>query len=72
MICFLGSFFLIWYEGSWGPDYYLETYGSGIMSNFWLMIKIARWSGIIMLALGIFFKLYGKKVDPIPKDVEYH
>lgn len=72
IICFLGSFFLVWYEGSWGPDYYLETYGSGIMSNFWLMIKIARWSGVIMLALGVFFKLYGKKVDPIPKDVEYH
>ena len=71
-ICFLGSFFLVWYEGSWGPDYYLETYGSGIMSNFWLMIKIARWSGVIMLVLGIFFKLYGKKADPIPEDVEYH
>ena len=67
-VCTVGSFFLVWYEGSWGPAYYLETYGSGIMSNFWLMIEIARWAGIIMLALGVIFLIIGKKVDPIPKD----
>ena len=67
-VCTVGSFFLVWYEGSWGPAYYLETYGSGIMSNFWLMIEIARWAGIIMLALGVIFLIIGKKFDPIPKD----
>ena len=67
-VCTVGSFFLVWYEGSWGPAYYLETYGSGIMSNFWLMIEIARWAGIIMLALGVIFLILGKKFDPIPKD----
>ncbi len=67
-VCTVGSFFLVWYEGSWGPDYYLATYGSGIMSNFWLMIEIARWAGIIMLALGVIFLILGKKFDPIPKD----
>lgn len=67
-VCIVGSFFLVWYEGSWGPAYYLETYGSGIMSNFWLMIEIARWAGIIMLALGVIFLIIGKKFDPIPKD----
>ena len=66
-LALVGSFFLIWYEGSWGPAYYLETYGSGIMSNFWGMISIARWLGIIMLALGVIFVLVGKKVDPKPK-----
>ncbi|MCQ4637312.1 APC family permease [Anaerovorax odorimutans] len=68
IIAFLGSFFLVWYEGSWGPDYYLETYGSGIMSNFWGMINIARWGGVAMLVLGAIFFLVGKKVDPVPKD----
>lgn len=67
-VCTVGSFFLVWYEGSWGPAYYLETYGSGIMSNFWLMIEIARWAGIIMLALRVIFLIIGKKFDPIPKD----
>ncbi|MCO7122952.1 APC family permease [Ihubacter massiliensis] len=68
IIAFLGSFFLVWYEGSWGPDYSLETYGSGIMSNFWGMIKIARWGGVAMLALGAVLFLVGKKCDPIPKE----
>ena len=72
LICFVGSLFLIWYEGSWGEEYYLETYETGIMSNYWLMIKIARWSGIIMLALGAFLKFFGHSYDPIPKDVDYH
>lgn len=68
VVAFLGSFFLAWYEGSWGPEYYLETYGSGIMSNFWGMISIARWSGIIMMAAGIVLALIGRTVDPIEKD----
>lgn len=67
-IALLGSFFLIWYEGSWGPAYYLETYGSGIMSDFWAMISIARLSGVAMLALGAILFFIGKKVDPVPKD----
>ena len=67
-IALVGSFFLVWYEGSCGPAYYLEVYGSGIMSNFWGMIEIARWLGIIMLALGIVLLLAGKKFDPIVKE----
>lgn len=67
-VCTVGSFFLVWYEGSWGPDYYLATYGSGIMSNFWLMIEVARWAGIAMLAIGVILLIVGKKFDPIPKD----
>lgn len=68
VIAFLGSFFLVWYEGSWGPEYYLETYGSGIMSNFWAMINIARWAGVVMMVAGVILWLVGKKVDPIEKE----
>lgn len=60
----LGSFFLSWYEGSSGPEYYLETYGSGLQSNFWLMISIARIGGIIASAAGGIMLAAGKKKDP--------
>lgn len=62
-LAFLGSFFLVWYGGSWGPDYYLATYGTGLLSNFWAMIKIARWAGVIMLILGVILYFCGKKWD---------
>lgn len=67
-IATVGSFFLVWYEGSWGPTYYLEVYNSGIMSDFWGMITIARWMGITMLALGVILCLVGKKFDPVLKE----
>lgn len=61
----VGSAFLSWYEGDWGPEYYLETYGSGIQSNFWLMIKIARIGGILGAIVGAILFLIGKKKDPV-------
>lgn len=64
VLALIGSFFLVWYEGDWGPEYYLEVYGSGIMSNFQAMIDIARWIGIIGTASGIVLYFIGRKVDP--------
>lgn len=61
----VGSVFLSWYEGDWGPEYYLETYGTGLQSNFWFMIKIARVGGIIGAAAGTVLLLIGKKKDPV-------
>ena len=52
------------YEGAWGPEYYLETYGSGLQSNFWLMIKIARIGGILGAIAGAGLFLIGKRKDP--------
>lgn len=66
ILLFVGSLFLAWYEGAWGEDYYAAVYGSGLMSNFWLMIKVARYGGIIMFLFGIVLYFIGKKVDPIP------
>ncbi len=60
----VGSFFLQWYEGSWGPEYYLDLYGSGIISNFWLMIKTARIGGAIATIVAIILIAVGKKTDP--------
>ena len=56
-----GSFFLSWYEGDWGAEYYLDTYGNGIISNFDLMIDIARYGGIAGVILGIILFLASKK-----------
>ena len=61
----VGSVFLSWYEGDWGPEYDLETYGTGLQSNFWFMIKIARVGGIIGAAAGTVLLLIGKKKDPV-------
>lgn len=60
----VGSFFLQWYEGSWGPEYYLDLYGSGLISNFWLMLKVSRIGGICGTIVGIVLLIIGKKKDP--------
>ena len=65
LLAFFGTFFLAWYEGDWGPEYYLETYGSGLISNFWLMIKVGRIGGLIAVVVGAILYFFGKKVDPI-------
>lgn len=65
VIALFGSFFLKWYEADWGADYYLEMYGSGLMSNWSLMITIATWIGVIMLVISVLCFVIGKKVDPI-------
>lgn len=70
ILSFGGSLFLRWYEGGWGHDYYLEMYGSGLMSNWELMISILTWLGVGMLVMSVILHLVGKKSDPIPEDDE--
>ena len=67
-LAFAGSFFLRWYEADWGHDYYLELYGSGLISNWELMISVLTWLGAIMLVLSAVLYFVGKKLDPIPDD----
>ena len=57
--------FLSWYEGSWGPEYYLDMYGSGLMSDFWLMIKVAAAGGAAATAAGAVLMIIGRKSDPV-------
>lgn len=63
-----GSIFLRWYEAGWGPAYYLDLYGSGLISNWALMITLVTWVGIIMLVLSAVLYIIGRKLDPIPDD----
>ena len=59
----LARFFLQWYEGDWGPDYYIETYESGLFSDFDLMLTVITIVAICSLVVGIIFKLASKKLD---------
>ena len=57
------QYFLAWYEGDWGPDYYLEMYETGLTANFWLMIKVARIGGAIASVAGAIVLLASKNKD---------
>lgn len=61
----IGSFFLTWYEGDWGPEYYADMYGDAfLMSDFWLMIKVSKIGGAIAAVIGAILLAMGKKSDP--------
>lgn len=63
LLMFIGSFVIAWYEGDTGPAYYLETYGSGLLSNFTAMVNTSRYCGIGGTIIGIVLYFVGKKVD---------
>lgn len=64
--------FLNWYEGDWGHEYYLETYGSGMLSDFEGMLNILLWYGAAMAALGIVLLILWRKFDPSDKIKELY
>ena len=59
----LSRFFLQWYEGSWGPEYYLNEYGSGLFSDFGLMLSVITITGIVSLAAGLVFVMTDRRID---------
>lgn len=63
ILAFFGALFITWYEGSYGEEYYLEAYEKGILSDFWLMIKILKFGGIISGIVGIILLILGKRYD---------
>ena len=63
IIGFIGQFFITWYEGDWGPEYYAEVWGSGLLSNFDQMLQILKVGGFIVLVAGLILYFIGKKVD---------
>lgn len=65
LLMFVGSFVISWYEGAWGPEYYLEVYGSGFLSNFGAMITTCRWCGIGGAVFGIILYIIGRKTDNV-------
>ena len=61
-----GRFFLLWYEGDGGQEYYAEEAESALLSNFNGMISILFWIGIVGLVLGVVLMLVGRKENPLP------
>jgi amino acid transporter len=60
VLSLLGCLFLPWYEGSWGPEYYLETYGADVFAPMITGIKIV--AGISLVGIVLFWVL-GKKLE---------
>jgi len=60
---FIGSILLYLYEGAWGEEYYLEEYGSGLFSNFWGMLDVCRWGGLLLILIGIVVIFIGRNVE---------
>ncbi len=57
----MGSLFLPWYEGSWGVEYYLETYGYDLFAPMLTGIKFMAAIGAVGAVLFFFL---GRKLEP--------
>ncbi len=58
-----GAVFLYFYEGSCGPEYYLDEYGSGFFSNFNAMLIFCVGLGIVCTIAGAVLYFFGKKTE---------
>ncbi|MDR1572309.1 MAG: APC family permease [Clostridiales Family XIII bacterium] len=58
-----GSFFLTWYEGEWGEEYYAEEAESAFFSDFWWMIDALKYIGAALLVIAIAMFLLGRAVE---------
>lgn len=56
-------FFLRWYEGSWGTEYYLEEYESGIFSSFDGMLSVIFVTGVVCVIVGLIIWMIGRKTN---------
>lgn len=63
IFAFLGQFFLLWYEGDGGAEYYAEEWGSGLFSNFEGMLHTLMYGGLAVLMMGLILVLIGKKIE---------
>ena len=63
-MCGLAVPWLNWFEGDWGPEYYLETYESGFLSNFEAMVSLIGTLGAVVAVLGVILLIVAPKVDP--------
>lgn len=59
----LARWFLAWYEGEEAAASYQEEWGSGLFSDFHLMLTVITLTGIITFIVGIIFYLAGRKLE---------
>ncbi|MEG1592986.1 MAG: APC family permease, partial [Oscillibacter sp.] len=55
--------FLYLYERSYGMEYYLEEYGSGLFSNFNAMLGVCIGVGVVLILAGLVMARIGKKTE---------
>jgi len=55
---------LPWFEGDWGPDYYLETYETGLFSDFEAMLNVIQTATIVFIVIGVICAIIAAKVEP--------
>ncbi len=60
----LALLWLPWFEGDWGPDYYLETYETGFFSNFDAMINAIQICSVLFVIIGVVCSITAMKVEP--------
>ena len=58
-----GAVFLYFYERSYGEEYYLEEYGTGFFSDFYGMLQVCFWLGVILLVIGAVVWFIGKRTE---------
>lgn len=59
----LGRFFLQWYEGDWGEEYYTEEYGTGMFSDYHLMLNLITIIGIAAVIAGFLSYRMSKRYE---------
>ena len=64
IFCFIGRPWLNWFEGDWGPEYYVEIENPGFLGNFDLMLDIILWAGIVFAVITVVLYLISLKVEP--------
>lgn len=60
----LALMWLPWFEGEWGPDYYLESYETGFFSSFDGMISAIQTSSIVFVVIGVICAILSVMVEP--------
>lgn len=64
-IALVGSIFLYFYEGSYGVTYYLQENQTGLFSDFYGMLNICKWMGLLLIAVGIVIIFVGRKTEGV-------
>lgn len=63
LVSIVGYFYFGYMEGSWGPDYYAATYGSGLLSDFEAMRMTLMIGGIVCVVIALILCAVAKSKD---------
>jgi uncharacterized membrane protein len=65
---FIAYPWLNWFEGDWwgewGPEYYLETYETGFLSDFYGMVNGILITAIVFAAIAVVLYIVSVKIEP--------